>query len=174
MNFEEKIFFINEQLRAGRKVDDIRKELKISEKTFLKEIKENRYKFSQKLKQYIPNTESNTNKINPVLVEPNTNVLLQDKYNSLQVNTIDYLTDNISILKEIIDKYSNTKLNTKSNTGIVIDLVDDKHLKPKPKAVRINYFIYDEWQKFCDENKYFSKQDLISMALKEYMEKYKK
>ena len=134
MNFEEKIFFINEQLRAGRKVDDIRKELKISEKTFLKEIKENRYKFSQKLKQYIPNTESNTNKINPVLVEPNTNVLLQDKYNSLQVNTIDYLTDNISILKEIIDKYSNTKLNTKSNTGIVIDLVDDKHLKPKPKA----------------------------------------
>ena len=31
MNFEEKIFFINEQLRAGRKVDDIRKELKISE-----------------------------------------------------------------------------------------------------------------------------------------------
>ena len=143
-------------------------------KTFLKEIKENRYKFSQKLKQYIPNTESNTNKINPVLVEPNTNVLLQDKYNSLQVNTIDYLTDNISILKEIIDKYSNTKLNTKSNTGIVIDLVDDKHLKPKPKAVRINYFIYDEWQKFCDENKYFSKQDLISMALKEYMEKYKK
>ena len=174
MNFEEKIFFINEQLRAGRKVDDIRKELKISEKTFLKEIKENRDKFSQKLKQYIPNTESNTNKINPVLVEPNTNVLLQDKYNSLQVNTIDYLTDNISILKEIIDKYSNTKLNTKSNTGIVIDLVDDKHLKPKPKAVRINYFIYDEWQKFCDENKYFSKQDLISMALKEYMEKYKK
>lgn len=174
MNFEEKIFFINEQLRAGRKVDDIRKELKISEKTFLKEIKENRYKFSQKLKQYIPNTESNTNKINPVLVEPNTNVLLQDKYNSLQVNTIDYLTDNISILKEIIDKYSNTKLNTKSNTGIVIDLVDDKHLKPKPKAVRINYFVYDEWQKFCDENKYFSKQDLISMALKEYMEKYKK
>ena len=174
MNFEEKIFFINEQLRAGRKVDDIRKELKISEKTFLKEIKENRYKFSQKLKQYIPNTESNTNKINPVLVEPNTNVLLQDKYNSLQVNTIDYLTDNISILKEIIDKYSNTKLNTKSKTGIVIDLVDDKHLKPKPKAVRINYFIYDEWQKFCDENKYFSKQDLISMALKEYMEKYKK
>ena len=100
--------------------------------------------------------------------------MLQDKYNSLQVNTIDYLTDNISILKEIIDKYSNTKLNTKSNTGIVIDLVDDKHLKPKPKAVRINYFVYDEWQKFCDENKYFSKQDLISMALKEYMEKYKK
>ena len=174
MNFEEKIFFINEQLRAGRKVDDIRKELKISEKTFLKEIKENRYKFSQKLKQYIPNTESNTNKINPVLVEPNTNVLLQDKYNSLQVNTIDYLTDNISILKEIIDKYSNTKLNTKSNTGIVIDLVDDKDLKPKTKAVRGNYLRSDEWQKFCDENKYFSKQDLISMALKEYMEKYKK
>ena len=55
---------------------------------------------------------------------------------------------------------------------ITIDLIDDKHLKPKPKSIRINEFIYQEWQEFCNKQHY-SKMDLISMALKEYMEKYK-
>ena len=31
--------------------------------------------------------------------------------------------------------------------------------------------IYQDWQEFCDKQHY-SKMDLISMALKEYMEKY--
>lgn len=62
----------------------------------------------------------------------------------------------------------------KDNTTnhIVINLVDDKHLTSKPKSIRINEFIYQDWQEFCD-TKHYSKQDLISMALKEYMEKYK-
>lgn len=62
---------------------------------------------------------------------------------------------------------------TKSTTShIVIKLVDDKHLNPKPKSIRINEFIYKDWQEFCDI-KHYSKHDLISVALKEYMEKYK-
>ena len=55
---------------------------------------------------------------------------------------------------------------------ITIELEDDKHLNPVPKSIRINEFIYQEWQEFCEGLPY-SKMDLISMALKEYMEKYK-
>lgn len=66
-----------------------------------------------------------------------------------------------------------TEATTETTTNyITIDLIDDKHLKPKPKSIRINEFIYQEWQEFCNKQHY-SKMDLISMALKEYMEKYK-
>ena len=62
---------------------------------------------------------------------------------------------------------------TETTTNYIsINLIDDKHLNPKPKSIRINEFVYKDWQQFC-ENKHYSKQDLISMALKEYMEKYK-
>ena len=65
-----------------------------------------------------------------------------------------------------------TQSTTENTTNyITIDLIDDKHLKPKPKSIRINEFVYQEWQEFCDKQHY-SKMDLISMALKEYMEKY--
>ena len=79
---------------------------------------------------------------------------------------------NFDILKEIIEKYKATTTSTTNN--IVINLVDDKHLNPKPKSIRINEFVYQDWQKFCDENKLYSKQELISMALKEYMENHVK
>ena len=75
---------------------------------------------------------------------------------------------------DMIEKYKATTETTTQNTTnyITIDLIDDKHLKPKPKSIRINEFIYQEWQEFCN-NQHYSKMDLISMALKEYMEKYK-
>ena len=63
---------------------------------------------------------------------------------------------------------------TSTTQSIVINLVDDKHLSPKPKSIRINEFVYRDWQKFCEDNKYHSKQELISMALKEYMKNHSK
>ena len=81
-----------------------------------------------------------------------------------------YILGNFDILKEIIEKYKTTT--TSTTNKIIINLVDDKHLNPKPKSIRINEFIYQDWQRFCEENKLYRKQELISMALKEYMENH--
>ena len=92
-----------------------------------------------------------------------------------QQQVLGYLENNFEVLQEFLEKYkSTTKATTETTTNhIVINLVDDKHLNPKPKSIRINEFIYQRnWQEFSD-TKHYSKQDLISMALKEYMEKYK-
>ncbi|EII6803288.1 TPA: hypothetical protein KPD58_002533 [Clostridioides difficile] len=55
---------------------------------------------------------------------------------------------------------------------IIINLIDDKQLNSKSKGVEINEFTYQDWQQFCDI-KYYGKKGLISMTLKEYIEKYK-
>ena len=174
LNNIDKISYINSEIKAGKRVPQVRASIGVSEEYIQKFMKENNYKYNQKLKQYIPTTESTTEATTKPLevsvVEANTNTLLTTE----KANTLDYLSNNINILMDMIEKYkASTKSTTQTTTNyITIDLVDDKHLKPKPKSIRINEFIYQEWQEFCDKQHY-SKMDLISMALKEYMEKYK-
>lgn len=170
LNTIDKINYINSKLEKGQTVIRIREDLGIGEKALQKIIKEAGYVYNQKSKRYITTTQSTTKPLEVSVVETNTNALLTTE----KANTLNYLSNNINILMDMIEKYkASTKSTTQTTTNyITIDLVDDKHLKPKPKSIRINEFIYQEWQEFCDKQHY-SKMDLISMALKEYMEKYK-
>lgn len=179
LNVIDKINYINAELKTGKKVPEVRKNLGVSEEYIQKFMKENNYKYNQKLKQYIPTTENTTTSTTKTttkdlkgeVVESNTNALLTIE----NANTLDYLTINKDIIIELVEKYkATTQSTTEATTNyITIDLIDDKHLKPKPKSIRINEFVYQDWQKFCDKQHY-SKMDLISMALKEYMERYRK
>ena len=170
----DKINYINLELKNGKPIKDITIDLGLGKNYINQFMKRNNYKRSEELNQYIPTTESTTQATTKPLkvsvVETNTNTLLTTE----KANTLDYLSNNINILMDMIDRYkTTTQTTTESTTNyITINLIDDKHLKPKPKSIRINEFIYQEWQEFCDKQHY-SKMDLISMALKEYMEKYK-
>lgn len=170
LNTIDKINYINSKLEKGQTVIRIREDLGIGEKALQKIIKEAGYVYNQKSKRYITTTQSTTKPLEVSVVETNTNTLLTTE----KANTLDYISNNINVLMDIIEKYKATTETTTQNTTnyITINLIDDKHLKPKPKSIRINEFVYQEWQEFCDKQHY-SKMDLISMALKEYMEKYK-
>ena len=162
----ELINSINIKLKEGHTVIRIREDLGIGEKALQKIVKSSGYKYNPKLKQYTPIE----NKNEMVVLDNTTSSLPKE-----QVKILDYLGENFDLLVEFMEKYkSTTQTTTESTTSyITIDLVDDKHLNPKPKSIRINEFIYRDWQKFCDKQPY-SKMDLISMALKMYMEKYSK
>ena len=170
MDIDSQIEYLNSKLSKGLTVIRIREDLGIGEKSLQKIIKEAGYVYNQKLRQYIPTTQATTKPLEVSVVETNTNTLLTTE----KANTLDYISNNINILMDMIEKYKTTTQSTTESTTnyIKIDLIDDKHLKPKPKSIRINEFVYQEWQEFCDKQHY-SKMDLISMALKEYMEKYK-
>lgn len=173
-----KISYVNSELENGKTVKDITINLGLGKNYISNFMSKQNYKLDKKINQYMPITdlinttvvEANTEPINTTVVETNTNTLLTTE----KANALDYLSNNINILMDMIEKYkTTTQTTTESTTNyITIDLIDDKHLKPKPKSIRINEFIYQEWQEFCDKQ-YYSKMDLISMALKEYMEKYK-
>lgn len=157
---------INTKLKEGSTVIRVREDLGIGEKALQKIVKSSGYKYNPKLKQYTPIETKN----DVVVLDRTTNALQKE-----QVKILDYLGENFDVLVEFMEKYkATTQTTTESTTNyITIDLVDDKHLNPKPKSIRINEFVYKDWQKFCDKQPY-SKMDLISMALKMYMEKYSK
>ena len=171
LDIKDKIDYINKRLIQGDTVIRIREDIGISEKVLQKEVKKFGYKYNQKLKQYISTTAPTTTKNDTYVVDKTTSVVP-----NINTDMINYLEDNFEILKEFIERVKATTESTTESTthNIEINLVDDKHLSTKPKSIRINEFVYREWQEFCNENKYYSKQDLISMALKNYMNKYKK
>ena len=170
----DKINYVNSELKKGKSVTDITLDLGLGKNYISKTASKNKYKRDKELNQYIPTVESTTETttmdLDVSVVETDTDTLLTTE----KANTIDYLSNNINILMDMIERYKTTTQTTTQTTTnyITIDLIDDKHLKPKPKSIRINEFVYQEWQEFCDKQHY-SKMDLISMALKEYMEKYK-
>lgn len=98
------------------------------------------------------------------------------------INTEVFTNDDISQLQEFISNYSiimqmvemfkqNNKINA-NNKNIVIELPleDDKAFKA---SYRVNKTVNEQFKEFCKEHKEFTTKDLLSQALKEFMDKYK-
>lgn len=171
------IKYINSLLQEGKSVKDVRETLGISEKKFQKEIKALGYKYNQKERLYIsaykPITEVlETEPIKDIVVDTKPTTKETTSTTTLtttQSTTIDYLTDNLDVLKQLLENYKRNT--TYDDKGIYINLVSDKHLDPKPKSIRINEFVWREWQEFTKDLT-FSKSDLISQALLEFMKNH--
>lgn len=81
------------------------------------------------------------------------------------------LYDQILELEQQIEVFK-AELDELRRPEILIDLEDDSEMNSSPKSVRVNYFVWEDWQRFCELNDGYSKKQLISMALKEFMEKH--
>lgn len=171
------IKFINFLLQEGKSVKDVRETLGISEKKFQKEIKALGYKYNQKERLYISVYEPITEVLDN---EPIKDIIATTKpttkentstttLTTTQSTTIDYLTDNLDVIKQLLENYKRNT--TYDDKGIYINLVSDKHLNPKPKSLRINEFVWRDWQEFTKDLT-FSKSDLISQALLEFMKNH--
>jgi hypothetical protein len=73
---------------------------------------------------------------------------------------------------EVELKETKEQLHELSRPDININLFDDSDINPSPKSVRVNAFVWEDWKQFCEYNNEYSKKQLISMALKEFMEKH--
>ena len=85
--------------------------------------------------------------------------------------TTDALLEQIAHLEKQLAEAKN-EIEELRKPDIRIDLQDDSEFPCKPKSVRINYYTWRDWQEFCDKNEEHPKKQLISMALKEFMEKH--
>ena len=57
LSIEEQVEYLNKKLEEGQTVIRIREDLRIGEKTLQRIIKSNGYRYNQKLRKYICNTE---------------------------------------------------------------------------------------------------------------------
>lgn len=81
---------------------------------------------------------------------------------------LQWLMKNIDSIKSLFENK-----NTRESDSIVIDLPKERS-KDFRKTFRINDVVYNDFKRFCNQNQQFAIKDLLSLALKEFIEKYDK
>ncbi|MGL5715952.1 MAG: hypothetical protein ACRCX2_23250, partial [Paraclostridium sp.] len=107
MNFKDKVSYLNAKLSEGQTVIKIREDIGIGEKALQRDIKANGYKYDNKSKQYIANTDaniesnttsntsSNTQKKDIVVLDENTSPILKES----QEVAINFLEENLEVFE---------------------------------------------------------------------------
>lgn len=88
------------------------------------------------------------------------------------VNHLQDFISNYKIIMQMIAMFKDNKQIDNDNKNIIVELPyeDDKTFKA---SYRVNKTINNQFKEFCKQHKEFTAKDLLSMALKEYMDKYK-
>lgn len=180
---------INNLLKQGKSVSEVRDILGIKEKKFQKEIKELGYKYRQKTRQYELDT-TNDKSMTKVTDEPTEGknnikqdiILTGDNGMTIEIqedlrNNIIHLANDYSKIQEVLKWFEN-RSDDESMTQ-VIEVIDEGIKINLPKAevirttIRINEITWNNFKKFAEEHKEFNQQDLMAQALEDYMNKHK-
>ena len=183
LDIEFQVKYVNELLQQGDSVDNIRTTLGIGKNYIANKFGKGGYKLNRNINQYIKGDNVVTNTTN-VVKKPNKKVSKQ----SNEVNNINTSDDRIKVLeRQIKDLQSqiniiNDMLNKNNATNVVIDTTSIIHSSidsydrndTKSSHYRIYTDIQEEFKKFCKDNRQYKVQDIISSAIKEYLDKYNK
>ncbi len=183
LDIEYKVKYVNELLQQGDSVDNIRINLGVGKNYIGNTFKDQGYKLNRNINQYIKNDTVVTDTTN-VVKKPNKKVSKQ----SNKVNNINTSDDRIKVLeRQIKDLQSqiniiNDMLNKNNATNVVIDTTSFIHsdidklrnTDTTSSHYRIYKDIQEEFKAFCKEHKQYKVQDIISSAIKEYLDKYNK
>ena len=82
------------------------------------------------------------------------------------------LISNYDILMQMIEEYKNSIDHRVKYSGLVIELPHEEQ-KDFRVTLRLNDVVYKEFKEFADNNKQFTIKELVSQALKEFVDKYK-
>lgn len=180
LSIEEQVEYLNKKLEEGQTVIRIREDLRIGEKTLQRIIKSNGYRYNQKLRKYICNTE--VSQIQGEVIEMPLETDLERQSDTLVIQN-KYKNDLLELIKyksEILDMLKDYKCNNHKSDTTVIQIetrgINIEGLKGETiqTSIRVNKDVIEGFREFSKEYKQYKSSDLISMALKEYMEKYKK
>lgn len=178
LDINKKIEYLNEKLSEGQTVIRIREDLGIGEKSLQKIIRENGYKYFQKEKRYY---KDNTNVLQKNIIHGKE--IFDSEYEDSTIVLQNYKEDLLEIAqakKEIFEVINAFKENLYyKDTTNVIEVVasNEIHIKdfnsePKVTSFRVYGETLTKWKEFCSKHKKYNNQDLVSMALEEYMKKY--
>ena len=176
--YEEMAAYINMELERGRTMKDIENnDFKVNERVIAKRLKRRGYKKIGNKYVLQGDVKEGDDKVNQPVIKHD-KVLTDradDKKNQLVINDKNVmdkvygLVKNYDRIMELLN--SNDKVYDKVYDGITIELPMSEEYRT---TIRINKVIYEQFDTFCTDNRTFTKKDLLSMALKEYMDKYKK
>lgn len=199
LDIHEQINYLNNGLNKGLSVKQIRESLGVGEKKLQKYLKSINYKYDQKIKNYIlvtkvSDTVEGSERVsdynnNQLVVKDKTKVNIKpvedERVNPLPVEFTDYdkLINMLNTYQEMskrieqLDKYEEM-LQWYELQKSVIDVTPPKleipptDAEPVTRSFKIYPDVNEAFKKFCSKNDNYKVQDIISFAIKEFLERY--
>lgn len=179
----KQIGYINKQLKNNKSITAVCKELEIGRSTIRDRFKKLNYSYDKEVNAYILKENNDCNadvidinngcttsdvdtEIAAVHKEEGVFDIIEKSDDEIKNNLLE-LAKNYELLKEIIDIHRSNKKVIKQQIIIDIEEADSKLV-----TTRINKKILDEFNKFCDNNKQFRKVDLLSQAIKNFIDQH--
>ncbi|EQF22276.1 hypothetical protein QEW_4445 [Clostridioides difficile CD160] len=163
--------YINDELVSGKSLIKISSEVQTSESSIRKYLKKRCYKRINNRFVYV--NEEGMQKVSEDDESIQVEIVRTEKKSNTQKKLL-LLADNYNEIIEMINWYNNLE-----NRNI-----DEQHIQPKDikidlpsknakrTTIRIIEEVVDLFDEFCKEHSEFTKTDLMSMALLEYVNKY--
>lgn len=183
----EQIKYINNELKNNKSITSVSKELGIGRSTIRDRFKKANYIYSKELNEYVHNNDitevtqvnkksnnrcdtsvkmEENNCSTPVIQKDTVTEIVTKSDKEIRNNLLD-LVNNYDVLKDIIELH-------KRNTSVVKQqiIIDLEDAESKLTTLRINSTVLDQFNEFCSKHKEYKKLDLLSQAIKEFIEKY--
>lgn len=121
------------------------------------------------IKEKFPEQQEEPKEILPAII-PGDNIEVFSNDDVIQLQ--DFI-NNYKIIMQMVDMFKQNKQLDTENKNITIELPveDDKTFKA---SYRVNKTINEQFKEFCKEHKEFTAKDLLSQALKEFIDRYSK
>ena len=172
MDIDKLVTLINTELQKDNtiSVNKICNKLQIKQSTIKTQLRREGYSFNADLRAYTKDIQKDNIDIKDIIVEPKIDDI--QRYNKdIDINKLKELISLIEPIKEVIGAYN------KSNTIVEVNPIELKCksvTEVKQKLFKIDIDVLDQWEKFVSEHKEYKVQQLISLALEEFINKYYK
>lgn len=173
MQIDKLVQLINLELKkdSSISVNKICNKLQLRQSTVKTQLRNNGYSYNAEQRQYTKNTQKNNENIKEIAVtkiEPKTDDI--QRYNKdIDINKLNELISLIEPIKEVIEQYNKSKAIVEVNP---IELRPKAITEVKQKLFKIDIEVLKKWDKFIAEHKEYKVQQLISLALEEFINKY--
>ena len=173
---EESVKYMNNLLNDNKSITAICKDIGMATSTLYDHFKRSNYKYDTITRQYIKTLIQKDNKaIIPTVIRKHNNsksVITKDNKLLDEVNELISMKDELKLL---IQEYNRSKN--------IIDVIEPTELKVdknlfkgelKGRLIKVYDNVNSDWIGFCKANSQFRMQDLYSMALLQFIERYRK
>lgn len=178
MSIEQLVGYVNQELSNGRTMKDIEtNDFNVNDRVIVKRLTRRGYKrIGNEFKQSITNViQKDKESAERVIQEPSKaiapteNKSIQKHNRSISDEKLMELVDLIEPIKEMLENYNRNKNIVEVNT---VELRPKAVTEVKQKLFKIDINVLEQWEEFVLNHKEFKVQQLISLALEEFINKY--
>lgn len=173
LEIEKLVKLINLELKKDNSisVNKICNKLQLKQSTVKTQLRNNKYSYNAELRAYtkdIPKDNNNIKEIAVTKIEPKTDDI--QRYNKdIDINSLKELISLVEPIKAIVEEYNKSKTIVEVNP---IQIRPKAIKEVKQKLFKVDVNVLEKWEEFVSRHKEFKVQQLISLALEEFIQKY--